>query len=273
MQVSRVNRTYRNAGSNDEPANSNRRPRSADVIPFRGGQTPDDNPLHQTQDEQFSTRYQNPYATDRPTNQSINRVERQYEQAPRPAPPRRRIPNLRRKKVLHKHSAQHTTKVALARARVTAINAWVVGWGVFWYLTFQLPFALIGTAGLGMATAVLQLEASLTPEGDGFFSTVAGVLISGLTSLLAAAAQLFGLNFDPMILFIAPFALTFLLGLLQLILTWFMYSVAGVRSLSGQSGGVKTLLFTFAAIGYALPILNLFPLIFLWTTIVWLRPK
>jgi len=271
MQVSRVNREYRNVGSNDEPANSNRRPRSADVIPFRGGQTPDDNPLHQTQDEQFSTRYQNPYATDRPTNQSINRVERQYEQAPRPAPPRRRIPNLRRKKVLHKHSAQHTTKVALARARVTAINGWVVGWAVTWYFAFQWWLSFLSLAGLGMAVAAYAAIQAI-PGGRFLLPIIEGV-VGGVSTFAGAvvewALSLFGISFDPIWLFFIPTALLLFMGIFQLLLTWFMYSCARVHSLSGTHGGLKQLLFVLAFISSVTPL----PLIFLWIAVVWMYPK
>jgi hypothetical protein len=198
------------------------------------------------------------YAT--PSN--IPKISRTYKS---------RIPVIKRKKKVS------IEKMALARVRVTTANAWIGGWAMFWYLTFQMPLAVISATGLGMAYAVYM---SIVSGPLGFaLPMVEGVIeyIAGPGSLLEAvtkwALSLFGINFDPMLLFITPFALVFLLGLFQLILTWFVYSAMRIKSLSGKAGGLKGLMFILAGVGYAIPILNMFPLIFLWMLVVWIYPK
>ena len=62
-------------------------------------------------------------------------------------------------------------------------------------------------------------------------------------------------------------------NLFQLILAWFAFSLAGVRSLSGEASSAKLGTFALAAIGICIPVLNLFPLILIWTTVVWLKPR
>jgi len=278
MAVSNVSRKYKdpdNRGLRDAvPANKNRRPVREKVVAFPTGQASDSNPFHQTQDEAFSTRYQNPWTRndENVAKQRINRVERQYAPAAEPSYRETRIP-ITRKKVKHKVK---TSEKVIARLKVSAINVWVISWAIFWYLAFQLPIALIGTTGLGMAVAVNALLESATQVAG--VGGIVSVVINGIetvasSALTAVAVYLFGINFDPMLIFIAPFALTFILGVFQLILCWFIYSAAGVRSLSGESGGAKSILFIFAGVGYALPILNLFPLIILWIAIVWIKPK
>jgi hypothetical protein len=163
----------------------------------------------------------------------------------------------------------------LARVRVTSANVWIGSWAMFWYLTFQLPLAVMSAAGLGMAYAVYQ---AITTNAVGRFllpiiESVVKSTSNELEAILKWALKLFGINFDPMLLFITPFALVFLLGIFQLILTWFVYSAMRVKSLSGKAGGLKGLLFILAGVGYAIPILNMFPLIFLWMAVVWVHPK
>ena len=174
-----------------------------------------------------------------------------------------------------KKSAKPVAYLA-ARVRVTTANAWIGSWAMFWYLSFQMPFAVIGTAGLGMAFAVYSAltEFSETLIGKVVFFIFDGdFLASKGSKILTAAFKFFGIDFDPVLLFAAPFALVFLLGLFQLILTWFVYSVMRINSLSGKAGGLKGLMFILAGVGYAIPILNMFPLILLWMAVVWVYPK
>jgi|GEM_PF-5963396 len=170
-------------------------------------------------------------------------------------------------------------KHAAARVKVTAANAWINSWVMFWYLAFQLPMAVISAAGLGMAYAVYQAIVAvpggkyLLPSfevGDQTYEGGEGTLIG---AILQWAAKMFGINYDPILLFATPFLLVFAFGLLQLILCWFVYSLLGIKSLSGKSGGVKFALFVIAAVGIVIPILNLFPLILFWTGAVWLKPR
>jgi hypothetical protein len=191
---------------------------------------------------------------------NIPRVSRAYPS---------RVPKIKRKKKVS------TGKMLLARVRVTTANTWIGAWAMFWYLTFQMPLAVISAAGLGMAYVVYVSIQSM--PGSRFLLPMIEGIVESTSSFAGAviewALSLFGIDFDPILLFITPFALVFLLGLFQLILTWFLYSILGIKSLSGKAGGIKGLMFVLAGIGYAIPILNLFPLIFLWMAVVWIHPK
>lgn len=180
-----------------------------------------------------------------------------------------RIPIVQREKKVS------VKKKLLARVRVTTANAWIGSWAVFWYLSFQLPMAVVSAAGLGMAYAVYTSIQTL--PGSRFLLPMIEGIIESTSSFAGAitewALSLFGISFDPILLFIVPFALVFLLGLLQLIIAWFVYSIMRINSLSGKAGGIKGLMFILAGVGYAIPILNLFPLIFLWMVVVWMYPK
>jgi len=172
-----------------------------------------------------------------------------------------------------------TKVIGVQRLKVTTANAWIGSWAMFWYLTFQMPLAVMSAAGLGMAYTVYITIQGIFGETitDAIFAGVAKIIsIAGPTSkaaIEAVAERVFGISFDPILLFFTPFALVFLLGLMQLILTWFVYSAMRINSLSGKAGGIKGLMFILAGVGYAIPILNMFPLIFLWMIVVWMHPK
>ena len=217
--------------------------------------------------------------TDRPENDPYRSElqygqparEGQHDQGPWVAARSRRSS----KKVNHKNSAAYKTGKTLARLRVSTINVWVGSWATFWYLSFQLPFALVSIAGLGMGAIVYQTVASVIGE------TATNLVLKTLYATGASTAELiksaselaFGFSFDPIILFIAPFALIFMLGVFQLVLVWTIYNLAGIKSLSGERSGVKNTMFLIAGIGMVIPVLNLFPLIFLWMMVVWKYPK
>jgi hypothetical protein len=194
------------------------------------------------------------------TPSSVPKVSRTYQSS---------LPKIKRKKKVS------VAKMALARVRVTTANAWIGSWAMFWYLTFQMPLAVMSAAGLGMAYAVYTSIVAL-PGGKFLLVAVEGFAdVTGdrIKAILDWAGSLFGITFDPLLLFITPFALVFLLGLFQLIFTWFIYSLMRIKSLSGTAGGLKGLMFILAGVGYAIPILNLFPLIFIWMIVVWIHPK
>lgn len=180
-----------------------------------------------------------------------------------------RIPSIKRNKKVS------VKKMLLARVRVTTANTWIGSWAIFWYLAFQIPMAVLSTAGLGIAYSILaSISNILSEDGMTWFQTIGGQLYTTLSQAVNALVLLrWGISFDPMLLFITPFALIFILGLLQLIIAWFVYSVMRINSLSGKAAGLKSLMFVLAGVGYAIPILNLFPLIFLWMIVVWMYPK
>ena len=205
-----------------------------------------------------TSRAQTTYATP----SSVPKVSRTYQSS---------LPKIKRKKKVS------VGKMALARVRVTTANIWIGSWAMFWYLTFQMPLAVISAAGLGMAYAVLLMlntfvsETTLGKVTRFIFENVELTSVGNLINTVAH--YIFGIKFDPILLFITPFALVFMLGLFQLVLTWFVYKALRINSLSGKAGGLKGLMFILAGVGYAIPILNLFPLIFLWMIVVWIHPK
>jgi hypothetical protein len=181
--------------------------------------------------------------------------------------------------VNHKEKKASTEAKLIARLKLAPINAWVGSWAMFWYLSFQLPFALISTVGFGIAFSVYNYIANL-PAGQvllelgldaiklvGEGASTAGQVIQFVSDAL------FGIPFDPISLFILPFALILILSLLQLIIIWSIYSLAGIKSLTGEKAAIKNMMFLIAGIGGVIPILNIFPLIFLWILIVWKYPK
>jgi len=191
---------------------------------------------------------------------NIPRVSRAYPS---------RVPKIKRKKKVS------TGKMLLARVRVTTANTWIGGWAMFWYLTFQVPMAIVSAAALGYAYAVYATIDTILGSTAADFVVEKAILAAGSISGLFEwiSEQLLGVGINPLELFIGSFALIFLLGLLQLILTWFVFTCMRINSLSGEAAGIKNLMFALAGIGYAIPILNLFPLIFLWMIVVWIHPK
>ncbi|MFT5831930.1 MAG: hypothetical protein ACI9SY_000308 [Candidatus Paceibacteria bacterium] len=255
------------------PVNDNRPNRTGNVVPMRkrmGKQeSGDKNPFHETMDETFSKQYTNPVDAD------INRVERTYAPANQNQPQYRttNVPRVH-KKVNHKEKKASTEEKLIARLKLAPINAWVGSWAMFWYLSFQLPLALISIGGLGMAAVAYSYVK------ESAFGFVLPLLEGALTytnsfagAVIKWAFSLFGVNFDPVLIFIAPFALMLILGIFQLLLVWSIYSLVGIKSLSGQKSGIKNTLFLIAGVGTIIPILNIFPLIFLWMIAVWKNPN
>ena len=184
-----------------------------------------------------------------------------------------RIPKIKRKK---KSKALKVASYASRKARATVANVWITAWATWWYLGFQIPLAVIGNFALGVwfAAGFIATQFEKTTVGAAIFF-VLGDLRSGSIAegVEEYVLKTFGIDFDPELLFIIPFALTFLLGLFQLICCWFTYAAMGLKPLSGNGGWLKFFTFILVMIGYGLPILNLFPLVYLWTIAVWAYPK
>jgi len=259
----------RNPGNGSNPGDLRRDARRRNTIPRRKRQsvdtTGDQNPFHETTDEAFSKQYD---ATERYTNpqpNAINRVQREYANTnQQPSYQPSRVPIVR-KKIKHKPAK---AKVMAARLKLSAINGWVIGWSITWYLSFQWWMGLISLAGLGMAVAVYERMPNIS-ESDGVFSFAGGFILYATSKLIAAALSLFGINFDPTILFIAPSAILLLLGLLFLLTICAMYTAAGVKCLTGTHAGLKIFTFIIALISTITPL----PLLFIWLTVVWTYPK
>ncbi|MEO0487637.1 MAG: hypothetical protein AAF092_17185 [Pseudomonadota bacterium] len=164
------------------------------------------------------------------------------------------------------------------------MNLWINAWVFAVYVKIQLPLAIVSTAAMGIAAAIFAAIKSVN-EMEGFTGFVVQTAITGIETVVGAfgkafsevvlgAAQLvFGLGFDPMALFMIGFLVVSSLGAIQILLAWFVYFIAGIHSLSGEAVGAKWAAFLLAVVGICIPILNLFPLILLWTAVVWVKPK
>jgi hypothetical protein len=80
---------------------------------------------------------------------------------------------------------------------------------------------------------------------------------------------MFGINFDPIVLFLVPSAILLLLGLLFMLTILTMYSASGIKALTGNNKGLKITTFIIALISSVTPL----PLVFLWLAVVWKNPK
>ena len=183
--------------------------------------------------------------------------------------PARKTQKQRRRKI-----GPSTKQKVQDRARASTVTPLLLAWASFWYLSFQLPFAIISTLGMSLAAAVYGAVSAVVGEGVTRF--LAENVLKEFDTLIGAvefvAGNVFDIAFDPVLLFLIPFAVVLVLGLLNLIVIWGVFSIAGLNPLSGKSALAKMLLFLLALIGVAIPILNLFPFTALWCLLVWWKP-
>lgn len=223
--------------------------------------------LHPTIDQRFRTEQYPPIPPETDTPPVSGRVQHVQVTYGPPATKRRR----------KRRPKRSVAAKASARVRVSAVNGWIIAWAGFWYVSFQLPMAILSAVGFGISAAIYALVANLT-ESDGFLSgvidaTVGVEIFTDLARAIATAAlRFYGLSFDPLILFLLPFIVLFALGLLQLMSAWFVYAMCGLKPLSGRASTAKIATFLLALIGICIPLLNLFPLIVVWCLVVWLYP-
>lgn len=170
----------------------------------------------------------------------------------------------------------------IAKVRVTSVNAWVWGWGIWAWLLFQVPFALASLFFFALTEYVHQLyvDLSTTTNDEGLIEIVVEGALAGLVTVAERVLQLIESWTGIDVGFIAPanFAsLTYLvvlaIGWFGLLLIYFQYKMALLNPLGGERGGTKLGLFLLAMIGYAVPIANLFPWFIFWTMAVWKSPK
>lgn len=253
-------------------ANSNSSPTVGNVEVLHGA-----NPTSPTISDSANERYRNaglsgqlPANNNEPPDQNYGFVEPTYINEDEPYQT-----NFVRKSKKKKRKKTSMAGKAITKAKVSAANAWIVGWVIFFYTTVQLPFAVVSTAGLGITAYIYSYLESVVGETVSDFVLTnliqAGTVFSSVIRFIAE--RFYGIEFNPILLFYVPFFLVLILAALQLLICWFVYGMLGIKSLSGSAGGIKISLFLLALIGTATPVLNMFPLILLWTGFVWLRPK
>jgi len=149
-------------------------------------------------------------------------------------------------------------------ARVTAVNTSISSWSFFIWFFVQLPFAILFLVMLGIAGIV---EAAL--DSNFIFRAASGIL--------ATVSSVFGVTSGPVDMAkgysLAVYIIIIALGFFSLLVAFFQYTLAFLNPLSGEQTGLKKGVFLLCLFGYAAPILNLFPWIYLWLAVVWKYPK
>ncbi|NCN12026.1 hypothetical protein GW937_01760 [Candidatus Kaiserbacteria bacterium] len=195
------------------------------------------------------------------------------------------IQNLQRN-VKKKKTTLSTARRVTARIKASSVNTSIWSWGLYSWLFFQLPFAILGLIILVAAAAVEALITSITApeEDDGVIMSLAkgavNFVVEGVASLAKSindnVLSLFNVDltsFNPASFFIVPYGLVLAYGIFLLLLMYLVYKLAFLEPLSGEGGGAKKGALLLAIIGYSVPGLNLFPWFMVWTFAVWRYPK
>lgn len=154
---------------------------------------------------------------------------------------------------------------AYLKAKSTRIAWQQLSWNIPYWLTIQLPLAMICVMAFGL-TGVVEAATST------WVGRIVGSVIGGVASVLEYA----GINvssFNPTNLFlILLFALAGL-SLLVFLITTLVYMIYQLNPLSGKGLAFKYAAVIIVIIGYSMPLLNLFPWILLYIFVVWRYPR
>lgn len=188
------------------------------------------------------------------------------EDAPAAPLPARRVANETVRRLAT--TAFTATAASMAfRARVSAVNAAALSWGTTVWLTIQLPFAILGIMGFGMAGMV---EGLLAGEG-GLLAWLAGKVVKAIDVIASTLGA--GLADSAIALFFLSQLVILAVFIFSALALFLQYALAGIHPLSGNGAGVKMGMFLLCLVGYSIPILNIFPFIILWMITVWLFPR
>ena len=200
-------------------------------------------------------------------------VDQQLRAEPEPIhnPPRRQLASQAKNKLLGgKLGVVGAAKVALSRARATAINVSAFSWGSFLYLFFQLPFAILGIVAFGVAS-VFGDEVAAAGSEEGFWAGLASSAIRTLNSI----TSLVGVDFAEIAgaVFAVSYVLIIAIGVITLFLLYLQYTLGMLKPLSGEAVGLKYSALLLAVIGYSVPMANILPWAMVWMIAVWLYPR
>ena len=224
-----------------------------------------------TIDEKFLADYQSkgiqPHSiTDKPTPQkpqtpSVTRNETvEYTNIPRETQSVQQRTDVQKSSLANK---------SFYRVRATSINIGILAAGISSWLAFQIPFALLNISSLGLAGAIdFVNQAVQVGESSNFLLRLAGSVWNSAVQFVADIGTFF-----PNTIFQITFIIIFAYGIFQLLIMYFLYTMARLNPIFGEGGGLKFGMFLLAFIGYSLPILNLFPWFLVWAVAVWLYPK
>jgi cation transport ATPase len=160
------------------------------------------------------------------------------------------------------------------RARVSSVNVWVIAWGMWLWITFQLPFAIFTLVAFGLI-AVLQVTVAAINET--WLGSLAISLATTVASLLSSITSALGLDFfsniDPSALFLLCALVTMLIGMITLLFVVLTYALNLFSVFGGRGSTLKAGTLLLCLIGYALPLLNLFPWFLCYSLVIWRYPK
>lgn len=211
-----------------------------------------------------------PYQPARP----VSRTQVEYSSQPVVALPRQK------NKLKIKGGKLATAKGALARGRVTTLNAWIwsAGFLTWW---FQLIFGILSLVFLGLAVAIESFISKLNPtEDDGFITKAikgtAQFFLDGFSWFVDKVLGVFKIDIsilNPTNLFLMTYMVVLAYGIFILFAIYLIYKISLLNPLSGKGAGMKKGAFLLALVGYSIPILNIFPWFIFWTMTVWRHPK
>lgn len=159
--------------------------------------------------------------------------------------------------------------ILAARVRVSAINPWLMAWGLWLWATFQIPFAMI-------SIIMFAIGAGLSAVSDAIASTWVGRQVQSLASAVTGALEYFGIDLS----IFSPYSLAFVsgmvviaIGLITIMSAIFAYSLGFINSFGGRGSAAKNAALLLCFLGYGLPIVNLLPWFLLYVLAVWRYPK
>ncbi|MCA9354103.1 MAG: hypothetical protein KC877_01135 [Candidatus Kaiserbacteria bacterium] len=181
-----------------------------------------------------------------------------------------------------KKKGPSAAKVALGRTRAFAVNTGIYAWAFPLWLTFQVPLAMMSLIFLGMAITIrtfFSKNVSENTEG-GFlvqitdlFSKVVKTLFEGLNVVSKAIFHIDLTILDPLNFYFILQTVLWGYGVILLLTIYLIYKFAFLNPLSGNKSSAKWGWLALAVIGYAVPLVSLFPCFFAWTIAVFKDPK
>lgn len=223
---------------------------------------------HATNDEIFNASYKQQGLTGKinPPNKSTGTPKETYDTLSTPTPLRRNTTS--QKIALTDKKNRTTASKLIAKTKASTVNASIMAWGGGLWFMVQLPFALISLVMLGLAGITVGAT-----ESSGILGWAAGAaskIVEGAAAIVGVDLSLTGISTG---FFTVTYVLVLAVGLVTIFAAFFQYTLAFLKPLSGEMAGLKMGTFLIVLFGYSTPLLNLFPWIFLWMTVVWKYPK
>lgn len=155
----------------------------------------------------------------------------------------------------------------VGKTRASAINASVMAWGGTLWLFVQLPFAIISMAMIGVSAAVGEAM-----RATGFVGSV----VAWLTARVLEGVNLvFGVELTAIAenLFLATYVVVLAIGIVTILGAYLQYTLSLLLPLGGRGSSLKMGMLLLALLGYAIPVVNIFPWVLLWMAAVWKYPR